>query len=265
MDQDQIHKQFRGLGIAKIEYFKQISSTNDAAEKWLISGSTGRYLAFADEQTAGRGRDGRKWESPPYSALAFSLAFSKGHIPIEEFALVNGYVSVAICKALESQFNLEPKIKWPNDILLNGKKLAGILTEAKWQANQLQHLIMGIGINVASSSIAASNQFRYPATYLNDWLGKPLNRNKLLRNIVESIFDELNLHNKPKLIEDWESRLAFMKQKVVFQGSQGNRVFAKLIGLDKNGQIRLQDESGKDIKFTAGEIRMRPTDEPDNN
>ena len=149
MDLSEIESQFVGLKFDKIEYFKQISSTNDAANQWLDSGAKGRYLALADEQLTGRGRDGRKWETPPQSALAFSLAFAHDQIPLEDFALVNGYVSVAICKTIEKHFMLEPKIKWPNDILLNGKKFAGILTEAKWQANRLQHLIIGIGINVA--------------------------------------------------------------------------------------------------------------------
>ena len=265
MDQKLIENQLFGLGIDKIEYFKQITSTNDAASQWLNSGAQGRYFAVADEQIMGRGRDGRKWETPPNSALAFSLAFSREHMPIENFALVNGYVSVAICKTLEKHFNLEVKIKWPNDILLNGQKLSGILTEAKWQANQLQHLIIGIGINVASSSIEQSSQFQYPATYLNAWLAKPLPRSDLIGKFVASIFKGFEQENNRNLLKQWESRLAYRNEKVELLRANKNKMIAILIGLDSNGRIRLRDENGQEIKFSAGEIRMRPIEGHENN
>lgn len=261
MNQNLIEHQFQDLAIDNIEYFEQISSTNDAASLWLNMGGQGRYLAVADEQLQGRGRDGRKWQTPPNSALAFTLAFAQDAIPIEDFALVNGYVSVAICRTIENNFQLKPKIKWPNDILLDGKKVSGILSEAHWQSNKLQSLIIGVGINVASSSISGSSQFQFPATFLDEHSANAIDRTELLHDIVRSIYREFSQQNKTDLLNAWESRLAFKNEKVELHGAKQHYLLATLIGLDLNGRIKLLDESGQAVNFAAGEIRLRSINE----
>ncbi len=257
MDQTSIEKALQNIAIQKIDYFKQIGSTNDAANQWLSSGGQGIYLCVADEQLKGRGRDGRKWQSPPNSALAFSLAFSKDHLPQIKPPLITGLTSVAISKTLENIFKLEPKIKWPNDILVDRKKIGGILTEANWQGDEFQSLIVGIGINVASSSIAEEAHFRFPATYIETETKISMKRVELLASFVNSILQHFEQFSEQQLLAAWEERMAFIGETIEIQLSEGKAFSGKLVGIDSSARLRLQDEDGKEARFAAGEIRQQ--------
>jgi len=139
------------FNLGEVLYFPRLGSTNDLALSMLKHGCTHRTLIVADEQTAGRGRQGRKWFTPAGSALAFSLVFKD--LPAwQESALNVGDLlgrftalgAVGVCEALIQNYQLEARIKWPNDVLLNERKVGGILAEAQWQGEQVLGVVLGV-------------------------------------------------------------------------------------------------------------------------
>ena len=136
------------LPLGGVRYYPQISSTNDAALAWAAEGAADLALVIADEQTAGRGRVGRSWITPAGAALACSLVLRPAVEEGESIALYSALGALAVVSALEEKYGLNPEIKWPNDVLVRGRKLCGILAETVWLGSQAESVVLGIGLNV---------------------------------------------------------------------------------------------------------------------
>src|SRR5262245_20447775 len=147
------------LSIGPIRYFDSIGSTNDEALAWAVQGAPNLSIVIADEQTAGRGRLNRKWFTPRGSAIACSLIL----YPQEPTHLSRtvGLAALSIADAC-SRLGLHPQIKWPNDILLSGKKTAGILIETVWAGDKISSLVIGMGVNVAKESVPPIEELKFP-------------------------------------------------------------------------------------------------------
>jgi BirA family biotin operon repressor/biotin-[acetyl-CoA-carboxylase] ligase len=259
MDQPALVRALSDLPLGRIRYFETIGSTNDLAADWAAQDAPDLSLIIADEQTHGRGRAGRRWFTPPGSALAFSLILRPAKIENKaEITRVTGLGAIAVCQALEQKYRLEPKIKWPNDILLAGKKACGVLVEAHWQGEQLIALILGIGINIAPSSVPSDQSLNYPATSVESVLGTSIDRTTLLREILEELVDWQERLSSPDFIGAWESRLAYRDQTMQITLEQQVSMQAKILGLDHRGRLRLRSTSGEETVVQAGEIQMHP-------
>ena len=163
-----------GLPLARAEFFETIGSTNDVVAAWAAEGAVGPCLAAADEQTQGRGREGRRWHTPAGSALALSLLLPAPQgFEASQLGRVSGLGALAVCETLEAM-GVAAEIKWPNDVLAGGRKLCGVLPEAHWTGSRLQALILGIGINVAAQSVPADSELSFPATSVEAAAGPPL-------------------------------------------------------------------------------------------
>jgi BirA family biotin operon repressor/biotin-[acetyl-CoA-carboxylase] ligase len=127
-------------------FVAECASTNDEAAAWARAGAPEGAVVIADAQTRGRGRMGRVWHSPPGAALYFSTVL-RPKLPLQKLPPLTLAVGVAVAEAVAS-FGREPRLKWPNDLLLDGKKVAGILTESATQGGRLEHVIVGIGVNL---------------------------------------------------------------------------------------------------------------------
>src|SRR5512142_3320319 len=138
MDVDRLRSHLSGLPVAHIRCFDTVGSTNDEALAWAAAGAQDGCLVVADQQTLGRGRLNRRWITRPGAALAFSLIFQPGPEEIERMGFFSPLGALAISQALEEKLGLSPEIKWPNDVLLMGRKTAGILVEAAWMGTRLQ-------------------------------------------------------------------------------------------------------------------------------
>jgi BirA family biotin operon repressor/biotin-[acetyl-CoA-carboxylase] ligase len=243
-----------GLPLSKAAFYPTIGSTNDVVAVWAKAGIGPTALAAADEQTSGRGRAGRHWLTPAGSALAFSLLLGNQGDQLEP-GKIAGLGAVAVSEALES-LGLQPEIKWPNDILVNRKKICGILPEAHWAGDKLQALILGIGINVARSSIPADAVFAFPASSVEEELGREVEPARLMRSVLESL-----LRWKPRIDERdflaaWEYRLAFKGELVRLELPDGGAEDATVVGLNADGALRLQNDEGT-RSFQMGEIQIR--------
>jgi len=244
MKQAEFKKAIAGLPLEKSAYFASIGSTNDVVAEWAREGAKGLCLAFADEQTSGRGRAGRHWVTPPNSSLAFSLLLDLA--PSFDQSLpgrVSGLGALAVCEALENLHQLAPQIKWPNDVLLEGKKVCGVLPETHWSGEHLQALILGIGINVAPSSVPILEALNFPATSVEDVL-----KRRAWKELLET----------PEFKKAWEQRLAYQGVAVRLEDSQGEAVEAEVHSLDADGSLKLRMQNGDLRTFQASEIQLRP-------
>jgi BirA family biotin operon repressor/biotin-[acetyl-CoA-carboxylase] ligase len=251
-----------GLPLGPVRYFDRIDSTNTEAAFWADQGAPDLALVVANEQTAGRGRQGRHWFTPPGAALAFSLVLRD---PISDaqrqLTHLIGLGALALADTLQYQFHLAPEIKWPNDVLLRRRKVAGILVEAHWQGEHLDAVILGIGVNVASQSLPADSELVFPATTLEHELGKVVPRGPLLRNILERILAWRDEMHEARFLQAWEQQLAFRNEWVQLSGAnnlENNAQRVKILGLDERGCLRVQEENGLLSTVLSGEVRLRP-------
>jgi BirA family biotin operon repressor/biotin-[acetyl-CoA-carboxylase] ligase len=245
------------IQLGSYRYFDTIGSTNDEALAWASQGAPDFALVFADEQTSGRGRMDRKWFTPPGSALALSLVLRPTEAERAHPSQTTGLLALALTESL-SKLGLSPQIKWPNDVLLNGKKVAGILVESSWMGESLEALILGMGANVQKESVPTSDNLLFPATSIETELGHPIERDSLLREILIGV-----LEWRPKLgtntfVKAWDEKLAFRDQQVQVEGRSGEVLIGELIGLETNGNLRLKDKYGKSVTVRFGEVHLRP-------
>lgn len=278
MDRDSVLSTLAGAGLAAVRYFEQIDSTNAEAARWLESGAPHLSLVVADEQTAGRGRAGRQWFTPPGAGLAMSLIMTENGLNTtsssalaDSLSLFPGLGAVATAQMLESECGLAAEVKWPNDILVAGRKVAGVLAEAHWMGGRLLGAVVGIGINVYPDSIPPGAKLNFPATSIADSLQVTnqigvgeLDRLRILRAVVDNLLAWLPRLNSPDFVDAWNSRLAWRGQFVqVWQvlsptHDQNAPVAAgKLLDLDERGRLGLAGVDGQETWVESGELRLR--------
>ncbi|MDI6695762.1 MAG: biotin--[acetyl-CoA-carboxylase] ligase [Anaerolineales bacterium] len=268
MDEQLLQQALNGLPLGALRYYVQTGSTNVEAARWVDAGAPDLALVVADEQTAGRGRQGRSWYTPPGAALAFSLALRgdpRRILSLETpafLARLTALGAVAVCQALSQLYDLQAQIKWPNDVLLQRRKVCGVLAEAYWQGEQLIAVILGIGINVSPASLPPDETLIYPATCVEAVLGKPASRLELLRSVIENLLRWRNRLSDPDFLTVWDALLAFKGEEVaVYIGTQMNdppEEEGVLLGLDARGCLRLRLHSGEERALCSGELRLRP-------
>ena len=150
MEINTLNEILAGTPVREFRYFDSISSTNDEALHWSDAGAADFSLVIAEEQTKGRGRFERHWVTNPASALAFSLILQPTPEEKNQLALFASLCGLALRDTLETQLGLQAKIKWPNDVLIERRKTAGILVEANWSGDQISGIVLGIGVNVTT-------------------------------------------------------------------------------------------------------------------
>lgn len=273
MDQLSIKHALADLPFSAIRYFPIIDSTNDEAARWADQGAPDMAIVIADEQTAGRGRAGRRWYTPPNSALAFSLVLYPQVSEENAVQHLTAMGALAVQTALEEGYNLPTQIKWPNDILIDRHKVAGILTEAHWMGNQLNHIILGIGINIAPSSITwASDEainMNVPVTCLQNAADKVVDSLDVLHKVLKALLVWRSHLNTAYLIKAWESRLAFRDEWVIIyqenlynpdvrNAGMSSAIKGQILGLSENGGLRLRSPEGGILTISSGEVQVRP-------
>lgn len=242
-------------------YEETIGSTNDAALDWVESGAPDLCLVVADQQTQGRGRFQRRWITHPGAALAFSLILRPTHFEVASLAHFSPLGALAIWQALHDSLGLAAEIKWPNDILLNQQKVAGILVENAWSGTSLQAVVIGIGINIAPSAVPEPSELMFPATCLETVLGRPVERWALLHEILKSLVTWRSHLASGEFHQTWENHLAFKGKWVRISGSSGPDQIGQVLGLDPDGGLRLLSQSGEQYTVSVGDVSLRSAGE----
>ena len=236
--------------------FRTISSTNDEAKRLAESGAPEGLLIVAEEQTAGRGRSGRSWITPPGHALAFSVIL-RPDLPADCATQLTMLAGLAACHAIEQATPLKAVLKWPNDVLIGGKKAAGLLLETSLKADRLDYAVLGLGLNVSFAPPPEAVDF--PATCLKTEAALEVDRVELLRLILEhleKLYLQLGSANAA-LYHAWRSRLAFLGEPIVVRTADGDRG-GRLEGVTPQGALILRQETGETLTLLAGDVRLRP-------
>ncbi len=266
--QKELSSALASLSLGGVRYFDTIGSTNDEALAWAAQDAPDGALVIADEQTSGRGRAGRRWFTPKGTALAFSLILRPTTVEAAAPTLITGLAAVAVVEGLKTACALEAQIKWPNDVLIRRRKVAGILTESVWRGNCLDAMVIGIGVNVLRGSHPADQELRFPATDLEteikraqgekpDAPSPAVDRVVVLREILASLFRWRSRLGSDALRSAWEKYLAFRGEPVRVQSGSEQLIVGQVVGLAADGSLRLV--VGNRIQIIPfGEIHLRP-------
>jgi len=265
MDERILRKALSDIPLGGLRYFARAASTNDVALAWAAAGAGDLALVYAEEQTAGRGRGTNRWFTPPGAGLAFSLVLRP--LPGEEqsLAFFSALGALAVCEALAAQ-GLDPQIKWPNDVLLNRRKVCGVLAESVWSGEELDSIVIGIGINVKPGAVPPPEQLNFPATCVEAELAlleprpasRTCDRPALLHQSLQALLYWRGLVATDIFRHAWESRLAFCGEQVEILAAEQPVKVGRVEGLEQDGGLRLRAPEGSVFTVQFGEVHLRP-------
>lgn len=239
--------------------YHSVGSTNDMATRMAESGSAEGLLVTAEEQTRGRGRLGRHWHSPPGNGIYLSILLRPSFKP-EMAPGVSIMTGLALADALAGYFGDRVQIKWPNDLLISGKKVAGILTELSAEQNRINHLIVGVGINVNQRAGDFPQNIRPTATSIRRALrktGRFTDRIRLLQQFLVNFEREYQLYVNHQLKKSLSrlGRYSSLTGRKVEILSGKNRLIGTAKGIDATGALLLESD-GKTSAVSSGEITI---------
>lgn len=244
LDTEEVGRQF--------VYIQQVDSTNSMlleSKEFKKSGT----VVLAEEQESGRGRKEREWLSQPGQNLTFSILLRA--VNGKKVNIINLGASLAVAQAIENLYQLKTSLKWPNDVLISGRKVAGILLESTSKGSDLDRVVIGIGINV--------NQANFPGRYLVEptSIKKEFksrgNREKLLSEVL-NLFEEILIkidENPNEILEDWKERCKIIGEKIKIESEKETK-FGIFDDLDENGFLILKSGE-KTEKIHFGDVSLR--------
>jgi BirA family transcriptional regulator, biotin operon repressor / biotin---[acetyl-CoA-carboxylase] ligase len=253
---DEIQRNLKTARLGKkIHYFAEIDSTNNYAYKLAQKGAAEGEVVIADGQRQGKGRLGRTWVSPPHVNLYLSVIlrpkFSSVHAP--RLTLMSG---VALAETVQAFVPHVPEIKWPNDILVGGKKLAGILTEACCEGDRILFVVVGIGVNLNFPQELMPETIRATATSILALAKQPVDRPAFARRLIQGLdqcYGDLEERGFPAMASRWESFFSLKGKRVRVEGADGS-VRGKAVGIAGDGALVLEDEKGVSQRVIAGDV-----------
>jgi len=229
----------------------EAGSTQDLATELALAGEPEGTAVMALRQTNGRGRSGREWTSPPGKNLALSIVL-RPRVSMSEMPLLGLLASVAVAQTVETFGVRAAQLKWPNDVLVRGRKIAGILSEASTDGRSVRFLIMGIGLNVNAELSDFSPNFTIPATSLIVETGVKRNLAMVGRDLLDKIgalYDRTVQEGCKFIVPMWESRWAHRGRMLASAGIVGMAE-----GLDFDGALLLRTTQGSLTRVVSGEV-----------
>ena len=243
---------------ANIIHFDSIDSTNTKAKEFASQGAPEGTLVIAEEQTAGKGRLGRHWVSPKHKGIWMSLILRPDINPVYA-AKITLIGAAAVNKALE-ELSIKTSIKWPNDIVINGRKVCGILTEMSAELNKIHYLIMGLGINVNTELSEFPEDLTTSATSLKIETGNHVARKKIVAGILNNFENLYKEFIKYGTIKDAvaicrDNSVLLGKEVRIINGSVEKK--ARAVDIDDDGQLVIITEDGSTETVFSGEVSVR--------
>lgn len=239
----------------RVFYDTSVPSTMDVARREAQAGAPEGAIAIAEEQTAGRGRMGRSWVSPPGVNLYFTLIFRPS---MEQLRYLSVIAPLAVCQAIEETTGLLPRIKWPNDVAINDKKVSGILIQSEITDGRVLFALAGPGINV-NLDAAAHEEIRDIATSLRAELGREVDREEVLAatlNHLEALYQALRRGDVVAM--PWKHRLDTLGKHVRVSGPEGALIDQGVaVDADSDGSLILRRDDGSHVRVEAGEVTLR--------
>ena len=241
----------------RVYYFEEIDSTQNFAQNIAADKKENGTIIIAEKQTAGRGRLDRKWTSPK-GGIWFSLIIHP-KFDVSSSTLIPILSAVALSKSIKSVLGLETEVKWPNDITMNGKKVAGVLVDASFQTNSIDYLILGIGINFDIDAKKLEKRLtKTPNFYGIDSLRGKENKTppktllkEFLLQFEKNLF-QLDKGEKSKIIKEWTKRSAGIGKKITINTSNG-KISGISQGIDNDGALKIKTRN-KIQKIYVGDV-----------
>ena len=234
----------------RVIYLPRVTSTMEVARREAERGAPEGTIVTAGEQMAGRGRLQRAWLSPQGS-VALSLILRPGTVQLPYLIMV---VSLAVAYSIEAVTGLKPVIKWPNDVLINDKKVCGILIENKVRGSTVQYAITGIGVNV-NLKMTDFPEFQPIATSLSDELCRNVSRLNLVRALLVEI-ERLYLSLPGSVYEEWRDRLVTLGKRVSVRW--GDTLYEGVAeSVERDGCLFVRQADGNLVKVVAGDASLR--------
>jgi BirA family transcriptional regulator, biotin operon repressor / biotin---[acetyl-CoA-carboxylase] ligase len=241
----------------EIHVFKETASTNDVVERLARDGAKEGVVVFAESQTKGRGRLGRKWHSPAGQGLYFSVLLRPKLRPVEATQLTV-VAATALVRAIEAATPVRPVIKWPNDLLVGGRKIAGVLTELSAELDTIKHLILGIGLDVNQTAKDFAPEIREVATSLRIAGGESVSRPELATRILREFdrdYARICGGGFEGLADEWETRCTTIGQNVAIR--IGERILkGRAESLDADGALLIRTQHGRLERIIGGDVTV---------
>lgn len=240
-----------------IDYFPTIDSTQKPAKENASKGAPEGYLVIAENQHRGRGRQGRNWQSGQGN-IAMSMIL-RPSIPPSEAPHIPLLAGVATVKAIRDLTDLQPWLKWPNDIMIQDKKLAGILIELSAEMDRINYLILGLGLNVNNDLTSFTPELRAQTTSISLELGKSCSRKSLVRDILEELEDYYHLYLEkgfPPIKDHWKELNKTINSPIVVNWG-GTCLEGVAEDINDHGALILRDKQGQTHTVTAGDVSLR--------
>lgn len=240
-----------------IVFMESVDSTNNIAKKYADEGCDEGLTVISEEQVGGKGRLSRVWQSPPKVGIWMSLVLRPQVEPVKapQLALL---AAAAVAKAIFDYTGLEAEIKWPNDILISGKKVCGILTEMKAEMEFIHYCVIGIGINVNTTSEQFPVDLADKAASLRMFANQEIKRAGLVRAIlqhIESMYLSWQRQGFSPILELWQQKSCTLGRNVIVNTPAGEVISGRAKALDEFGALLIETNQGE-RKITAGDINL---------
>ena len=240
-----------------VRYFASIDSTNLYARRLGEEGAPEGILVIADEQTAGRGRSGRSWSTPPGSAIAMTLLLRPKIMP-ERISMVTLVMGMAVARAVRELYGLDAGIKWPNDVVVGGKKICGILTEMSSEMTAVNYIVIGVGINANVKEFP--EEISATATSVSLETGKDAVRAELIAAVMkafEEYYESFTADADMRSLKDAYNAMLVNVNRQVRVLEPGNEYTGEALGIDEAGRLLVKCEDGSVSRVYAGEVSVR--------
>lgn len=241
-----------------LRYLPETDSTNRQALILSRAGGPTGLVVVAAHQSAGRGRLGKKWLSSPCDGLYFSLLL-RPHLPLEELTKITLAVGVAVAEALEPRCRERIMLKWPNDIIIGGRKCGGILAEADISNVESPVVALGIGLNLQQPSGGYPLEIADRAGALADFCEASLDPGSALEDLVvniDRVLAELEQHDWPEIRRRWQQRDITKAKRLTWLTAKGEVINGISQGIDKQGLLFVRDDRGTLHEVLSGDVQL---------
>lgn len=238
-------------------YLEEVDSTNNYAKKLAEEGAPHGTLVVADYQSGGKGRRGRTWVMPHGKSIAMSLIIHPDIRP-EKASMMTLVIGMAAAKAVREITGLKAGIKWPNDVVIEGKKISGILTEMSMEMERIHYVVIGIGINANYTEFP--EEIRQTATSLQLQLGKPVDRGAVICAVMkafEAYYEKFMEKESMELLEEEYEQMLVNKDREVRVLEPQHEYNGIARGIDAAGRLLVERENGEITAVYAGEVSVR--------
>ena len=231
-----------------------VGSSNDFALEAARSGAEDGLVVWAQQQSKGRGQRNHTWESQPKSSLTFSVLFRPNQ---EELTLLGRFTALgalAVARAVQAKTGGEAQVKWPNDVLLNSKKICGVLAETDLQAGNANAVVVGVGVNLLPSAFGENAAMNYPASDILSETGCILDAETWLWAILEAMEELRELLPGDAFIREWNERLAFKGEMKSIRNHKGETGLFRLLSVSSDGSLLVEDADGQEFNLQSAEV-----------